>query len=454
MPVKPFPLLPIFSVASLLVLGILTLLLSWVLGNLLEEELIERDILVMTSTIQGEVAEYLHGRPFKMIHDDPQVLRSLQHLLMVLPGSYGFDVIHPNGLVTWSSFEHRSSRYRTSSAFQLAMEGTPSVQQENVKTQYPEADPRYAFALYVPIFQDKQVIGVIEFHRFNKELQEQVRTLRKDVWGYCLGFGIALFLVLLLIVAPASRILRRQHSDLQQINQALQATQEQLLKQERLAAMGEVSAAVAHGLKNPIAGLRAAMQLLSLPSISSAEHQDIVNSFIRELDHLNARVEHLLDFVRPFAPYSTPLELYDVMVQAERSLEWKLEEAKLQLEIAPNPNLPEISADLSLLEEAVLIVLDNAINASQPGGKITCEAGANQTEQWIRIRDEGEGIAEKHRDHIFDHFYTTRSQGIGLGLPLCKKIMEAHHGRMELETEEHQGTTVYLFLPTSAEARS
>ncbi len=461
MPARPFPLLPVFSVASLLVLCGFTLMLSWLLGNQLEEELLSRDTLITTTTVQSEVVEYLGNRPFETLYTDSELLKDVLHAVTMVPGSHGIEIIHPDGLIGWSSIQEETGEYKDSAVFRQAMSGQATLKHEMVDEEaFPHADARYASALYIPIPRGSDIIGVIEVHRYNVQLKRQVDSLRQSVWVYSLSFGSILYLTLLLIIFPASRILRRQHNslldsaqELAQANQELRAAQVQLLKQERLAAMGEVSASVAHGLKNPIAGLRAALQLLSIPSITKEESQDIVLSLVREIDRLTERVNHLLNFVRPFHPNPAPLQLYPMVVEAGRSLEWRLREQNVALQIPEAPELPPLSADPSLLEEALLIVLSNALDASPEGSRITCAVEADATHQWIRITDEGDGITPEHMEHIFEQFYTTRSRGIGLGLALCKKIMEAHQGRIELESQAHQGTTVRLILPhTSSES--
>ena len=457
MPARAFPLLPVFSIASLLVLCGFTLLLSWLLGNQLEEELLSRDTLITTTTVQSEVVEYLGNRSFETLYQDTELLKDVLHAVTMVPGSHGVEIIHPDGLIGWSSIHEEVGEYKDSAVFRRAMSGKATLKHEMVDEQaFPHADARYASALYIPIPRGSEILGVVEVHRYNVQLKRQVDSLRQSVWVYSLGFGSVLYLTLLLIIFPASRILRRQHNslldnaqELAQANRELRAAQSQLLKQERLAAMGEVSASVAHGLKNPIAGLRAALQLLSIPSITQEESKEIVLSLLREIDRLTERVNHLLNFVRPFHPNPTALSLYPMVVEAGRSLEWRLREKHIELHLPEPSVLPEVQADPSLLEEAFLIVLSNALDASPEGSRIECTVETNATHQWIRVTDEGDGISAEHMEHIFEQFYTTRSRGIGLGLALCKKIMEAHHGSIELDSQEHQGTTVRLILPNT-----
>jgi two-component system sensor histidine kinase HydH len=457
---RPFPLLPVFSVASLFVLGGFSLLLSWLLGQQLEEELLNRDTLITTSTVQSEVVEYLGDRPFSAVYEDPETLKSVLHAVMVLPGSHGVEVIHPDGRIGWSSVAEEVGEVKESRALQTALQGKPAIQHEDVDEEsFPHADVRYASALYIPIPRGQGVIGVIELHRYNVRLKKQVDSLQQAVWTYSLGFGAVLYVTLLLIVFPASRILHRQHvgllestEHLSQANRELREAQDLLLRQERLAAMGEVSAAVAHGLKNPVAGLRAALQVLAMPSMTAEERQETIASLIREIDRLTERVAHLLNFVRPFHPEPEPVSLYHLIGKAADSLEWQLREKGIALEIRPDPQLPRISADPSLIEEALLIVLNNAIDASLKEHRIVCSVEAEGGRQILQVQDEGGGIAADRMEHIFEQFYTTRSRGIGLGLALCKKILEAHQGKVELESVEHQGTTVRLILPATPSA--
>ena len=457
---RPFPLLSIFSLASLLAVAALMAVMSWLLGQQLENELLKRDKVITVATVQAEVLEYLQDAPFEQTYLDPLVLRDILHAVMVMPGSYAVEIILPSGKVAWSAFPGETADTKDNPQFKKAMLGEATIRMEDEdRLVFPNADERYTSALYIPIRRGEYVEGVLELHRNNVQLKRQVESLQRFVWGFCAVFGLLLYTMLLLIVYPASRILSRQHEQLRksalelaEINQQLRNAQAQLLKQERLSAIGEVSTAVAHGLKNPLASLRAAMQLLTLQKLDPEEHDDLINDMLHETDRLTTRLNHLLNFVRPFDPYFQKVALPEILQKAVHSLHWQIDERKLKLKLPTLKELPSIEADPVLLEEVLLIVLSNAIEATSSGGTIECffeSVSGNEDSkiQTIAVQDYGEGIAAENQERIFEQFFTTRSRGTGLGLAICKKIVDLHHGSIEINSEIDKGTTVRLSFP-------
>lgn len=455
---SPFNLSKAFSVTSLISFVVLVLIMSWMLGERLEAELLERDQLLTRSIIQTEVLEYLGDAPFEAIYEDPKRLNSAVHSAMAFPGSFALDIIHVSGQIMWSSFEKKEAYFRNTPEFRRALEGKTSLRSEKEdRIAFPHEDERYASGLYIPVVREGEVIGVFELHRNNTSLQKQAHSLKKSVYLFSGLMGMILYGVMMLIVVPASRILYRQHEELretterlQESNKNLSATQEKLIQQERFSAIGEVSAAVAHGLKNPLASLRAAVQLMEVCSLSEEEQKELVSDILEETDHLTSRLNHLLSFVRPFEAVLAPVPLHELLEGSAKSLYWQADKAGVQIRVLPSSELLPVEADPILLEEAVLIILGNALEASSSGDSIVCSVG-NKTpsSQYICITDQGDGIPEENQKRIFEQFFTTRKKGIGLGLALCKKIMDLHHGEIGVQSVLMKGSTFELLLPSS-----
>lgn len=259
--------------------------------------------------------------------------------------------------------------------------------------------------------------------------------------------------------------LRQSRADLLRLNTELEAkisqlerTQAQLVQSEKLASIGEVSAAVAHGLRNPLASLRAAAQLVRRhpEAPSSVEH---LSAIVEEVDRLDRRISHLLSFSRP-APYHPLKESVPRLVEGllpafseplrERGVE-------LQLEIAPV--LPEVQVDPMQLEQALVEIVSNALDAMPTGGRLRIGAslngdGAAPSEVTIEIADTGPGIPDQVLPSVCEPFFTTRQEGTGLGLAIAKRYVEQNGGRLEIVSRPG-GTTVRVRLPVarSNEAR-
>jgi signal transduction histidine kinase len=235
----------------------------------------------------------------------------------------------------------------------------------------------------------------------------------------------------------------------------LERTQAQLVQSEKLASIGEMSAAVAHGLRNPLASLRAAAQVVRRhpEAPSSAEH---LNAIVEEVDRLDRRISHLLSFSRP-APYHPLKESVPRLVEGllpAFSKPLRDRGVDLQLELATG--LPDVRVDPMQLEQALVEIVSNALDAMPQGGRLRIGAsmpgdGARPAEVSIEIADTGPGIPEQVLPSVCEPFFTTRQDGTGLGLAIAKRYVEQNGGRLEIVSRPG-GTTVRVRLPAAAGA--
>jgi signal transduction histidine kinase len=231
----------------------------------------------------------------------------------------------------------------------------------------------------------------------------------------------------------------------------LERTQAQLLQSEKLASIGEMAAAVAHGLRNPLASLRAAAQLVRRHPESPAarEHLDAI---ITEVDRLDRRISHLLSFSRP-APYRPMPESVSRLVQGLLpAFAEPLREHRVELQVDLPPTLPEVRVDPMQLEQALLELVSNALDAMPDGGRLRIAAegwnGAGvPPEVAIEVSDTGGGIPEHLLATVCEPFFTTRQEGTGLGLAIAKRFVEQNGGRLEIESRPGAGTTARVRLP-------
>ena len=242
----------------------------------------------------------------------------------------------------------------------------------------------------------------------------------------------------------------RLNSELQRKVSQLERTQAQLVQSEKLALIGEMAAAVAHGIRNPLASLRAAAQVaLRHPeSASSREHLEVI---IEEVDRLDRRVSHLLSFSKP-APFHPLREsvtrLVEDLLPAFTQL---LREKRVSLELVLEPGLPEVRVDPMQLEQAFVEVVSNALDAMPTGGTLHISAHAEHGEGdaavVVEIIDTGAGIPERVLESVCEPFFTTRAEGTGLGLAIAKRYIEQNGGALEIMSIVGKGTTVRIRLP-------
>ena len=258
--------------------------------------------------------------------------------------------------------------------------------------------------------------------------------------------------------------LRQSRSDMVGLNRELEAkisqlerTQVQLVQSEKLASIGEMAAAVAHGLRNPLASLRAAAQVVRRhpASPTSGEHLDAI---VEEVDRLDRRISHLLSFSRPapFHPMSESVpRLVEGLLPGFKEL---LRERRVELEIGLPSTLPEVRVDPMQLEQALVEIVSNALDAMPEGGRLRISAALNGKsgsggDISIDVADTGPGIPESVLPSVCEPFFTTRADGTGLGLAIAKRYVEQNGGRLEIMSRPG-ATTVRVTLPAAEAAEN
>jgi signal transduction histidine kinase len=231
----------------------------------------------------------------------------------------------------------------------------------------------------------------------------------------------------------------------------LERAQAQLVQSEKLASIGEMAAAVAHGLRNPLASLRAAAQLVRRhPEAPSArEHLDAI---ITEVDRLDRRISHLLSFSRP-APFRPMAERLPRLVEGVLPVFGEpIRERGVTLEVNLPSTLPEVRVDPMQLEQTIVELVSNALDAMPRGGRLrigawTANGADAPADVALEVSDTGGGIPEHLLASVCEPFFTTRPEGTGLGLAIAKRYVEQNGGRLEIESRPGDGTTVRMRFP-------
>lgn len=218
----------------------------------------------------------------------------------------------------------------------------------------------------------------------------------------------------------------------------------QIMRADRLAALGELTAGVAHEIRNPLTSIRGFMQLLE-SSDDVAEWQRYAPIIVRQVDSLNRIVTELLDFGRPRPPSIRPIQLNDVIHEVSL-LAGRKSSAQLVLDMAPG--LPLVNADGEALKQAVLNLIINAVQAIPDSGTVRIATAADGAgDAVVTVADDGVGIAPENLEKIFDPFFTTKAEGTGLGLAMVHRIVDAHGGTISIASTPGAGTTVTVRLP-------
>lgn len=243
--------------------------------------------------------------------------------------------------------------------------------------------------------------------------------------------------------------LRATQEDLRRKIDTLRDTQSQLVQSEKLASLGEMAAAVAHGLRNPLASIRAATQLSLLHLPSQSPLREHLRAVIDEVDRLEKRIAHLLDFARPveFAP--APTSLRGLVEGVLGVFADKIAKLGVRLEIDVAASLPDTWVDASQIEQAIIEVVANALESMPSGGSLSLAAAPANGAIKLSIADTGTGIPEDAMSRVVEPFFTTRADGTGLGLAIAKRFVEQNKGGFEISSRQRQGTVVTFTLPAA-----
>jgi signal transduction histidine kinase len=221
----------------------------------------------------------------------------------------------------------------------------------------------------------------------------------------------------------------------------------ELERSEQLAAVGELAASIAHEVRNPLAGMKGALEILRTDLLVKPRNREIVDELLGQIARLENLVRDLLTFARPSAVSPRPFDLHELLDRLLRMYEDQAEAARITIERSYGPGTARITADPQQMEQVFFNLLQNAIQAMEDGGTLTVTTAADAGEIAISFRDTGPGVAPANLARVFQPFFTTKHRGSGLGLPIVKKIVEAHRGSIAIESTEGRGTAATLRLP-------
>jgi PAS domain S-box-containing protein len=218
----------------------------------------------------------------------------------------------------------------------------------------------------------------------------------------------------------------------------------QLREQAALAHLGQIAAVVAHEVRNPLAGLRASLQILDR-RVPDVRDRDIIAAMIQRIDGLNDKVDDLLQYARPKPPRLQVLDLRAVLHETAASARAATGDALTPISVQ-TPDELRVLADPDMLRAAMLNLLMNACQAGN-GHPINVSVTVEQPRCRVRIGDRGPGIPEDIRDRVFEPFFTTRAGGTGLGLAIVKRLLELQEGTVALYNRPGGGTLADVTIP-------
>jgi two-component system sensor histidine kinase HydH len=223
---------------------------------------------------------------------------------------------------------------------------------------------------------------------------------------------------------------------------------------ERLATVGNLAAAVAHEIRNPLSAVSMGLQRLraEFEPAEGEEYRRIVDLVQGEVRRLNAIVEEFLSLARPIQLRPEPVPVAALLDEVRRLVEPQAGRAGIVVEQTIPDSLPALRADRDRIKQVLLNLVLNAIDAMPSGGRLTMGGAASGTAVTLTVTDTGSGIPPELLPRVFEPYVTTKTKGLGLGLAIARRIVDAHGGRIEAESGAGQGTRFRVTLPRDGSA--
>ncbi len=230
-------------------------------------------------------------------------------------------------------------------------------------------------------------------------------------------------------------------------------TEEMIRRMDRLTSIGQLSAGIAHEIRNPLASISLNVQILSKKLALDDAAKKIVSDTLEGIDRIKSLVKGMLDFARPSTPALKRGSMARVLRNSISLLDSQLRKKRIEVKLDQAEDLPEIVFDEHQIQQVLVNLLLNGLEATSEGGGIRIKStiGKDQKKRCqhlaLHIMDTGCGIPVANLSKIFDPFFTTKSEGTGLGLSIVHKILDQHHASIDVVSEENRGTTFILRFP-------
>jgi len=228
------------------------------------------------------------------------------------------------------------------------------------------------------------------------------------------------------------------------------ALEKKFYESQKLAAIGQLSAGIAHEVRNPLSSIKMSLQVLE--KRMQPEGNDLKRFKIaqREVEHLETLVNDVLIFARPAEPKRRLHEVKRVVENALEMAEKVIHDKNIAVETFFADDLPSFNVDGPMFEQALLNLFRNGVEAMETNGRLTIKAGMREGDPKIlvmEVQDEGCGMDDEEASHLFNPFFTRKKDGTGLGMAQVKKIIDLHQGNIEIISGKGEGTRILLFIP-------
>jgi two-component system, NtrC family, sensor histidine kinase HydH len=448
-----------FGVYSFICIAVMTAGLWYIVSDYMIAQMLEREWETTAQLVRSDVKEYLTDEDFKT--KDPQSIGHkfdalLAHIRFV-PDIVRFKVFNPQSVVIWSDDKRLVGQaFPDDDELQEALRGEIAVDMSSLEKKenvFEQGSFKQLVEVYVPIYNDgnKELLGVFETYKRADSILHDVREARLIVLLGAVGGGLLLYASLFAIVRQAARKIDEQQENLLKM-------QSELVASQRMAAVGEMAAAVAHGIGNPLSSIRAAAQVAKLDCAdnNACQYQSgtgtALANIIEQVDRMQKRMQGLLNFAKPMEPRPAPVELNPLLRDIIQILQTRFTEAGVDPKLDLEKNLPKVPLDANHVEQIFMGLITNALEATPRAGSVTIrtrmEPGNGASPRVVvSVEDTGEGIPLENRQRVFEPFFTTKTHGTGIGLPLAKKFVERNGGMIRILDAPAGGAKIEVAFP-------
>src|SRR5262245_4736370 len=448
---RPFSLLRWFSIFSFVAIVTVAIAIALFLTRYLTAHMLMRDAEVSRDFIESILATE-NGYDYLARRQPDTPASDLDRFIEHLPSLPDVDRAKLYGVdrtVTWSSAQQLvGKRFDDNDELEQALHGKITIESGTIAVDQRKPE-HVGLAIketrrennrfveeYLPIRDEagRNVIAVIELYKLPRELFMAIDEGIRFVWVSVAIVGLLLYLAFFWIVRRADVIMRAQR--------------ERLVEAETLTAMGEMAAAIAHGIRNPLASIRSAAELAREEDRAGAEEclQDIVT----EADRLSGWVRELLAASRGSGVTVEQVDLNHLIRESLDGAAGNLRRQGIEVTLQEG-SLPSIRGSRASLAHVFSSIITNAIEAMPQGGRLRVESRTTDKGSIeIAVEDTGIGMPPRVARRAFRPLFTTKPNGVGLGLSLARRIVERHAGRIALDSSAGHGTRVVLTLPTGA----
>jgi two-component system, NtrC family, sensor histidine kinase HydH len=444
----PFNLSRWFAVVALVSITVIAVAMGALLDRFVTQRLLWQEAVLTKEFVQSLVEA---EKPLQVyfadpsLSLDPETELAFEHLA-VLPDMLRANVYDPNRRVIWSSDRDMIGRsFGPNVELDHALTGQVVTHSADPERHEPGKDehenlkhPQSVFVeIYVPVLdpRSQRVQAVIEFYKNPRALLTALTKLRLYITLGAAVSGVLLFVALFWLVRRADLTIRCQ--------------QRQLVDNETLAVIGEMSAAVAHGIRNPLASIRSSAELIQGGDLAQAH--DAATDIVAQSDRLEAWVRELLAYTRPLNEAIAPVPLQPLVARCLEEFQREMQRRNIRSHTTLAADLPAVRGDALLLGQVLSSLLANAIEALDREGQITVRGDwvRGQTQVTLSVEDSGPGMTSAQLSRAGKPFHTTKARGLGVGLALARRVIERFGGRLEIDSGPGRGTTVRLHMPAA-----